>query len=122
MDSVVSLAVFSVTDSTGNVLTFYTTNNAATQFTDSSTGFLDLTNDETGFYTINGGAAMAGYFDVTFYGTSATGAANSTFSGSGGLFGIAPEPSSYLLLGTALLAMTGTVLFSRRSRTLDIGA
>lgn len=124
LDSVVSLGVFSITDSTGNVLTFYTTDNAATLFNDPTTGYLDLTNDETGYYTLNGGPQMAGFFDVTFYGTSANGAVDESFSGSGGLDpgAIAPEPASWLLLGTALVALASTALFSRRRHTFHTAA
>lgn len=120
-----TLMVFSVTDTSGNVLTFYTTSNAATPFTDSSTGFQDLTLDETGFYTLNNGPDMSGFFDVTFYGTSSTGATDESFSGSGGFFSdpaIAPEPSSWLLLGTALLLLIGVTLVSRHRDPLRLTA
>lgn len=112
-----NLRVFSVTDASGNVLTFYDNDNAATPFTDASTGYLDLTLDETGYYTLNGGPAMAGFIDVTFYGTSDTGSIGEDFTSSGGLLdptGVAPEPSSYLLLGTAGLAWAGACFYSRR--------
>lgn len=112
-----NLKVFSITDASGNVLTFYDNYNDATSFTDPSTGDLDLTLDETGYYTINGGSALAGFIDVTFYGTSASGAADEDFTSSGGLIdpvSAAPEPSSSLLLGTALFAMAGGIFCSRR--------
>jgi hypothetical protein len=119
-----NLKVFSVTDGSGNVLTFFDDHNAATPFTDSSTGYLDLTLDETGYYTINGGPGMAGFIDVTFYGTSATGSTGENFSSSGGLLdpaGVAPEPSSYLLLGTAIFALAGAYFYSRRRASCILG-
>jgi hypothetical protein len=113
-----SLSIFGITDGSGDALMFYSTNNAASFFTDPTTGFLDLTNDETGYYTLSDGSVMSGYFNVTFYGTSASGAsAGEDFSGTGSFLeppSIAPEPSSWLLLATAGFALIGTSMASRR--------
>jgi hypothetical protein len=117
MDSVSLLEVFTITNGSGDVLAFFDTGNNASSSIDSTTGFLDITLDETGYYTLNGGDPLAGYFNVTFDGNSANGQSAGTFAGSGEVTGpvdVAPEPPPSLLLGSALLAMASLFYIRRR--------
>jgi hypothetical protein len=134
------IEVFTVSDGHGNTIAFYTAYNGATSGVNPSDGLWTITLDETGYYVVNGGAEMPGYFDVTFTGQSPTGSGgvvpfggsgslnvnpgdlpDISFAGSGGFIGtfvprvnavaaIAPEPASYVLLGSALFG-----LFAMRS-------
>lgn len=117
MDNVSLLKVFTVTNSAGDVLTFFDTHNDATSVVDPATGFLNITLDETGYYSVNGGPAMSGYFDVTFPGNSADGQSGGSFLGSGGFrnaLGIGPEPPTALYLGSALFGMAALLYVRRR--------
>lgn len=114
-----TVLAFTVTDTAGNVLSFYDQVNSPVQSTGAD-GNLNVTLNETGYYTFNGGPALAGTFDLSFNGTSANGASNNVpFLGTGALLepvvaAVAPEPTSVLLLGTGLLA--SAALLRRRSR------
>jgi hypothetical protein len=117
MDSVSLLKVFTITNGTGDVLTFFDIGNNASSGIDPATGFLNITLDETGYYTFNGGPALAGFFDVTFAGNSAGGQSAGTFTGSGGItdsIGVAPEPATASLLGSALFGMAALLYVRRR--------
>jgi hypothetical protein len=115
-----TVEAFSITNLNGDTLAFYAQVNNPTQSIGSD-GNLDVTLDETGYYTINGGPALAGTFDLAFNGTSPTGSAtNVQFVGTGELTdavlaGVAPEPGSFLLMGTGFLAMAGLVRSRRRT-------
>jgi hypothetical protein len=105
---------FMINGSDGNTLTFYAQVNNPTQ-TIGADGNLDVTLDETGYYVINGGSPIAGTFDLSFNGTSPTGSTtNVMFTGTGSFTdaittGVAPEPGSFLLMGTGFLALAGLV-------------
>lgn len=122
MDGVSLLEVFTITNGSGGVLTFFDTHNGASSSIDSDTGFLNVTLDETGYYTLNGGPALAGFFNVTFDGNSVNGQSAGTFAGSGGIFGamgMAPEPPTALCLGSALFGITA-LLYARRRKVSPI--
>jgi hypothetical protein len=114
------LAVFSITNDNGDVLAFYDTGNGAISTVDPATGLLDVTLDETGFYTLNGGPDLSGYFNLSLTGRSADGSdGGQAFTGSGALtqlLAAAPEPASDLLLGTALFGLAA-LLYTRPRRT-----
>jgi hypothetical protein len=150
-----SLALFTVTDGSGNTLTFYTTHNGVSTSLDPSTGNLDVKLDETGYYVVNGGSQMAGYFDVNLNGNSPDGSSGYAFTGSGGLgnmptgtfdppagsshpgftlnlgsitdppsaadLSAAPEPASFVLLGSGLLGLAA-LLSNRRRRHVSVHA
>lgn len=113
---------FTITNSTGDVLSFYDEVNSPTQSYDSA-GNLDVVLDETGYYTINGGDHLAGSFNLGFSGNTPTGSTtNVAFLGTGQLFqpidpsasAVTPEPNSLLLLSTGLLASAVLLRSSRR--------
>lgn len=112
-----TVQAFNITDTAGNVLAFYDEVNSPVESYDAA-GNLSVALNETGYYTLNGGTAMAGYFNVLFTGTSPDGSApNVPFLGTGGFLeptlgaAVAPEPGSILLLGTGIL---GAALVMRR--------
>jgi len=111
---------FTITSNgTGDVLAFYAVVNSPTQSYDAS-GNLEVTLDETGYYTLNGGPELAGTFDLGFDGTSPSGStANVPFLGTGELTqavstAVAPEPGSFALLGTGFLALAVVVRTRRK--------
>ncbi len=109
---------FTITAGNGDVLSFYDQVNSPLKSYDGN-GNLDVALNETGYYTVNGGAEMAGSFDLNLLGTSSTGAdAKVAFLGTGELFtptpaAVTPEPGSILLFGTGLLG-AAAVLQTRR--------
>jgi hypothetical protein len=105
---------FSVTAANGDVLTFYDAVNDASQSADPITGNLDISLHELGSYTIDGGPAMAGYFQLNLFGGSPVGSDGIvSFAGSGGLTSFVPEPATYALLGSGLIGLAG--LLRRRN-------
>ena len=125
---------FTIT-SGNNVLAFYDQVNSPILSYDAG-GNLDVTLDETGYYTFNGGTGYAGTFDLSFAGDSPNGStSNVGFLGTGAFIGaapivnlnaptpdptanataITPEPESFLLMGTGFLAVAGLVRRRRRS-------
>ncbi len=128
-----TVEAFTIT-SGNNVLAFWDQVNAPVLFYDTS-GNLDVTLNETGYYTFNGEAASEGIFDVSFNGNSPDGStSNVAFLGTGGLLGpapsidlnaatpdpvveasaVSPEPDSILLMGTGFLGLAGFARSRRR--------
>lgn len=102
--------VFSIVNSTGDTLSYYDETNVATKSLDAN-GDLSVVMNDTGYYTIDGGAPIAGTLQVSFTGTTANGSDTLVpFLGEGGLavptvIAATPEPGSVFLLGTGFLGM-----------------
>lgn len=116
---------FDITNSNGDTLRYFNQQNNPSKSVDAS-GNLVVTLDESGYYTINNGQHVAGFFDLVLYGTSADGAAsNVAFTGYGGLdvptpepASLAPEPASILFMGTGILG--AALLLRSRNRRLAL--
>lgn len=114
------LKTFTITNASGDVLTFYDVVNDPTQTLNPLTGFLDVYLQETGFYTINNGPVLAGTFNLQLSGSSVMGASMTVFDGTGeasAFVGDAPEPASCFLMGSGLFGLAGLCAFKRRGNT-----
>ncbi len=116
-----TVLAFTISNTHGDVLAFYDEMNAPVQSRDGS-GNLNVTLNETGYYTLNGGGPLAGTFDLSFNGNTPSGSAsNVPFLGTGSLLvptvpmmaAVTPEPNSLLLMSTGLFA---SALFSHKRR------
>lgn len=124
-----TVLAFTITNASGDVLSFYDQVNSPTQRYDAA-GNLDVVLDETGYYTINGGDQLAGDFNLGFNGNTPGGSStNVPFLGTGEIFqpvvssaaAVTPEPNSLLLLSTGLLC-SAFLLRSGRRRAADLAS